>query len=105
MLLELLVKSYSTEDRVQCNKAFLEIHHTAYESLGHSTPPGEQKLAGLHAAVLCRLGLQRSTFPRNFEAATSRHDQYMAYRGRRHKLLTRLWLQQDEGKRDILIKY
>ena len=97
------MKSYTAEDRIQCNKAFLDIHQTAFESLGHSTPPGEQWLAGLHAAVLCRLGLQKSLFPRTFEASTTRHDEYMAYRGRRHKIVKRLRLQLNEEDRNILL--
>ena len=67
----MLVKSYTAEDRIRCNKAFLDIHQIAFNSLGHSTPPGEQRLAGLHAAVLCRVGLRKSLFPRTLPYSLS----------------------------------
>ena len=100
----MLVKSYTAEDRIRCNKAFLDIHQIAFESLGHSTPLGEQMLAELHTAVLCRLCLQKVSFPRTFEASTSQHEEYMAYRARRHEIAKRLQPQQDKDERGIVLQ-
>ena len=61
-------------------------------------------LAELHTAVLCRLCLQKVSFPRTFEASTSQHEEYMAYLARRHETAKRLQPQQDKDERGIVLQ-
>ena len=50
--------------------SIFKIPQTAFETLGHTTPPAQNTLSELHAAVIRWLVIQQSIFPRGFVAST-----------------------------------
>ena len=76
-VLELLANSYMPMDRDRCQAVFLKYHKTAFETLGHTTPPIQNTLSKLHAAVIRRLVIQQSIFPRGFVVSNIRHEKHV----------------------------
>ena len=69
---------------------FLKYHKSAFETLGHATNPAQNTLSELHAAVIHRLIIQQSIFPRGFIAYTIRHEKHMLFRSRRYDIIKQL---------------